>query len=97
MLGDNIVSSAIMRAAGSVTGFSSAWWRPPSLTSGERSKRSLGSRSERIDLCCHDEVVPVESADFVGPESHRHLTPFGENRRMMAFSLGEPTNAIREG
>src|SRR6516162_687793 len=54
-------------------------------------------RSERIDLCCHHEVVSVETADLVCPESHRHLTPFGENRGMMAFSLGEHTNAIRKG
>jgi hypothetical protein len=52
---------------------------------------------ETIDLCCHDEVVPVEIADLVRPESHRHLTPFGENRGMVAFSLGERTNAIRKG
>jgi hypothetical protein len=49
------------------------------------------------DLCGHYEVVPVETADLVRPESHRYLTPFGEYRGMMAFSFGKSTNSIREG
>ena len=44
-----------------------------------------------------DEIVPVETADFVRPESYRHLTPFGKNRGMMAFSLCEGTNPICKG
>ncbi len=52
--------------------------------------------SERIDLCCHDEIVPVETANLVRPKSYRHLTPFGENRGMMALSLRQRTEPIRK-
>ena len=38
----------------------------------------------------------MQTADLVRPESHCYLTPFGENRWMMAFSLGERRNAIGE-
>jgi hypothetical protein len=54
-------------------------------------------RSERINLRCHHEIITVQTPDFVRPEGHCHLAPFGENRGMMAFSLGERTNTIRKG
>jgi hypothetical protein len=53
-------------------------------------------RSERINLGCHDEVVSVEPPNLVCPERHRHPPPFGKDCRMMPFSLGEDTNAIRK-
>ena len=61
-----------------------------------RFQDSLGCRHERIDLCRHNKVVPVQASYRVRPESHRSLTPFGQNSRMMAFRFRESSNAIRE-
>jgi hypothetical protein len=55
-----------------------------------------GFTSERIDLRRHDEVVAMKPMNFVRPECHRHSPPFGENCRMVTFSLGESTNAVCE-
>jgi hypothetical protein len=70
----------------------------PTQISRPRCVQSVGLwfRSQRVDFCCHDEVVSVEPMNRVRPESHRHSPPFGENRRMMTFNLGERTHAIRK-
>ena len=45
--------------------------------------------SQRVDLCCHDKVVAVETPDFVSPQGNRDAAPFGQNGRMMSFLLGQ--------
>ena len=45
-------------------------------------------------LRCHYEVVAVEAADFVSPESNCYTAPFGQNRGMMDLLFGQSDNAI---
>src|SRR3954452_13350779 len=61
---------------------------------GDRSVISCLCREERIDLCCNDKVISVQRANLMRPEGYRHLTPFRENSRMMAFGLGKRTDPI---
>ena len=48
-------------------------------------------------LRCHYEVVAVEAADFVSPESNCYTAPFGQNRGMMDLLFGQSDNAIGKG
>ncbi len=50
--------------------------------------------TKRVYLRCHYEVVAVEAADFVSPESNCYTAPFGQNRGMMALLFGQSANAI---
>ena len=36
---------------------------------------------------CHDEIVMVQTLDVVCPPADRHFTPFGQDRRVVAFCL----------
>src|SRR5262249_62200900 len=45
--------------------------------------------AQRVGLCGHDEVVPGEPADLVGPPRHRDTPLLGEQGGMVTFSLGE--------
>src|SRR5688500_17761003 len=56
----------------------------PAVLAGARSSTVRAIRPGR-----HDEVVPVEAANLVGPPTYRHPTPFGEERGMMALLLGD--------
>jgi hypothetical protein len=49
-----------------------------------------------IGLRGHDEVVPVEAADLVGPPSHRDTSPLGEQGWMVTLCLGEGADLVRE-
>jgi hypothetical protein len=51
---------------------------------------------QRIDLRGHDEVIPMQGANFMGPQGHGYASPFRKDRWMMAFLLGERTDAIAE-
>src|SRR2546428_388543 len=43
-----------------------------------------------IGLRGHDEVVPMEAADLVGPPGHCDTPPFGEERGVVTLRLGDP-------
>src|SRR5712691_10005435 len=52
---------------------------------------------QRVRLGRHDEVVPVEPTDFVGPPGDRDSPPLREESRMVALLLGESANPVGEG
>ena len=49
-----------------------------------------------VGLGAHDEVVPVQTLNLVGPLTHRHATPLGQQRRMMTLFFGGGTHRVRE-
>jgi len=49
---------------------------------------------QKIELRRHNEIVAMQAANLVRPKSDCYAAPFGQNRRMMAFVLGEGTHAI---
>ena len=61
----------------------------------EAARVGLGGH-DGVGLGRHDEVVPVEPADLVGPPRHRDPSPLGEQGRMVALRLGEGANLIGE-
>src|ERR1700757_3475912 len=50
--------------------------------------------SQGIELRRDNEVIAMKTSNLVGPESHRHPTPFRQYGRMMAFFLGYRPNPI---
>jgi hypothetical protein len=50
-----------------------------------------------IGLRGHDEVVPMEAADLVGPPGHRDTPPLGEEGRMVTLRLSEGADPVGEG
>src|SRR5262249_16408836 len=54
-------------------------------------------REQRVGLRGHDEVVPVEPADLVGPPGHRDMPPLGEEGGMVTLRLGEGADPVGEG
>ncbi len=49
-----------------------------------------------IGLRGHDEVVPMEAADLVGPPGYRDTPPLDEEGRMVTLVLGEGTDPVGE-
>ena len=68
--------------------------RPLGSVSAALSGSNVGGQS--VDLCRHDEVVPVQPMNLMRPQVHRHTPPLGEDRRMMTFNLSESPDAVRE-
>src|SRR5215510_15981892 len=54
-------------------------------------------REQRVGLRGHDEVVPVEPADLVGPPGHRDMPPLGKEGGMVTLRLGEGADPVGEG
>ena len=52
---------------------------------------------QHIGLRGHNEVVPVEAADLVGPPGHRDTPPLGEEGRMVTLRLSEGADPVGEG
>ena len=50
-----------------------------------------------IGLRGHDEVVPMEAADLVGPPAHCDTPPLGEERGVVTLRLGEGADPVGEG
>src|SRR5687768_2927794 len=44
---------------------------------------------ERVSLGGHDEVVAMQTADLVTPPGDGHLSPLGDESRVMPLVLGE--------
>ena len=51
---------------------------------------------EIVGLGGHDEIVPVEAFDFVGPPGHYDVAPLGQERRMMTLLFGQSADGVRE-
>src|SRR5262245_16290749 len=61
-------------------------------------RRALAALSEqRVSLRGHNEVVPVEPADLVGPPAYRDTPPLGEQSGMMTLLLCKGADPVGEG
>src|SRR5262249_37265725 len=60
-------------------------------------RQGVHLQPQRISLRGHDEVVPVESPDLVGPPGHRDAPPLGEEGGMVTLCLGESSDLVGEG
>ena len=49
-----------------------------------------------VDLARHDEIVLVQSFDFLGAQGDGHLTPAEADVGVMAFGLGEFTDFLNK-
>jgi hypothetical protein len=47
------------------------------------------SEDHSIDLACHDQIVLVQSFDFIGAQENRYITPTETYIRVMALGFGE--------
>ena len=74
--------------------------KPPQRRFVYAQGRSASERSsiskETIGLRRHDEVVPVQPVDLVGPPLDRNLAPLSDDQRMMILGLGFLADTIRE-
>jgi hypothetical protein len=50
-----------------------------------------------VDLARHDEIVLVQSFDFLGVQGDGHVTPAEADVGVMAFGLGEFTDFLNKG
>ena len=50
-----------------------------------------------VDLACHDEIVLVQSFDFLGAQRDGHVTPAEADLGVMAGVLGEFTDFLNKG
>jgi hypothetical protein len=66
----------------------------PTLLRDSTPRRGPPLGSQRVRLGRHDEVVPVEAADLVGPPGHRDSPPLGEESGMVALLFRESPNAV---
>src|SRR5215204_2269090 len=51
---------------------------------------------ELIRLCCHYEVVSVQTTDLMCPPGDRYPTPLGQQRRVVPFLLGSFAYSVGE-
>jgi hypothetical protein len=65
-----------------------------SLLAVEGSTRAI---KHSVDLARHDEIVLVQSLDFLGAQRDGRVTPTEADIRMMAFSFREFTNLLNKG
>src|SRR5262249_22058907 len=72
------------------------------LAFGSREASHLGSgtvsalNGQPVSFCGHDEVVPMEAADLVGPPGHRDASPLGEKGGMVPLRLGKRADPVGE-
>jgi hypothetical protein len=51
---------------------------------------------ELVSLGGHDEIVPMQTFDFMRPPCDRYLPPLSQYGGVMSFRLGKLPNLVRE-
>jgi hypothetical protein len=67
------------------------------LSFGQCSSRHGHAREYAVNLGGHDEIVLMQSLDFLGLQRDRGIAPTEADIRMMAFSFREFTNLLDKG